>query len=130
MAKALKELSPEEKVTRDRLRSKTLGAPACIDRKLVEWNGETYELRSPSLKLQQRIDRLSTLKDGSKDNLKAIFLAVAGCVYIPETDILVFEDADEEAISERTTKDFIGKFVEAFADLSRVVTPEELEKNS
>lgn len=129
MAKDVKSLSPEEKAKRDLLRSKTLGSPAVHASKTVEWNGEQYEIRAPSMKLQQKIERLSSTKDGV-DNLKALFVALINCIFIPETDILVFEEADEMAMGERGTKDFVGVFSKALTDLAREVNFESVEKNS
>ena len=127
---AKKNLTTEEKALRDEYRRETLGAPTVIDSKRVEWRGKAFDVRAPSLREQQRIESLSKGKDGSRDNLKALFVAIANCVFIADTEILVFEDADEEAISERGTKDFVGVFMNALSELGKEVSVESVEKNS
>src|SRR5574343_1586941 len=129
MAKDVRQLTPEEKSARDRLRSKTVGAPAVHLSRQVEWNGEMYEVRAPSMILQQRIERIAMQKDGSQDNFKALFAAVINCVYVPGTDVLVFEAADEAGLGERSIKDVVGVFARALTELAKEASIEAAEKN-
>lgn len=114
---------------RNELRAKTLGTSALTNAKIVEWNGGRFEVRAPSLRTQQKIDKLSTMKDGSKDLLKSLVLALMNCVFVPGTDIPVFEGGDEDAITERGAKDFVMFFMGVLNDLSKDVSVEEAEKN-
>ena len=130
MAKDLRQLTPEEKAKRDELRNKTVGAPSVVVAKRIEWGGCEYEIRAPSMRLQQKLAKLSELKDGTRDEIKMLFQTLIASVYIPGTEILVFETADEQDMGERGAKDFIGTFAKAFMDLAAEVSLESAEKNS
>ncbi len=114
---------------RDELRAATLGSPAIVDAKIVEWNGKNFELRRPSLKKQQIIQRNSTEKDGEQDMVKAICLALIESVFVPGTNIQVFERQDIAEMQGRTMSDFVGTFSKALGELSKDTNPEEIEKN-
>jgi len=118
-----------ENSRRDRLRQVTLGAPAVVQSARVEWGGEVFEVRRPTLKVQRAIDSISTDKKGKRDNLKALMQALVRCVYVPGTEDLVFEPADINAMEDRGVEDFVGAFMKALGSLSSDTTPEEIEKN-
>jgi hypothetical protein len=134
MARDLRQLSTEEKALRDELRSVTLGSPAVHAFKIVQWTaaGKTVDLevRAPSLATQAKIEKLAVQK-GERDNIKALFAMVIHSVFIPGTDIQVFEIADEAVLSERgVTKDFVGLILRAITALGEEATLENAEKKS
>lgn len=115
--------------TRDEIRRATLGSPAIVESKLVEWNGVQMEVRRPTLKQQRDIDKASTDKSGNRDALITMVQAMIACVYVPGTNDHVYEKADADALLDRGEKDFTGEILRALEELSKKTTPEEAEKN-
>lgn len=122
-------MTPEDKAKRDELRAATLGAPAVRKSILVEWNGKTFEVKRPSIAKQLQIDKLSKLKDGEKDVGKQLFLALINCIFVPGTDVAVFESADEQGILGRDMDDFVGFFMGRLTELQKSDSLEAAEKN-
>jgi DNA-binding protein YbaB len=115
---------------RDRLRQKTLGSSVVESSMKVEWDGDTYEVRSPSLAQQKRIRNASVdAKSGDSDDIKALVLGLIECIYVPDTNEKVFEKADVESLMERSTNGFVGVFMKALGKLSKVDI-DETKKNS
>ncbi len=115
---------------RDILRSATVGASVVKNHKIVEWNGHNFEVRSPTLKQQKHLKKVSTdPKTKDQDAMKALCHGIIECVYIPGTDEKVFEPSDVDNMMDRGISDFIGVFMKTLADLSDV-KPEDIEKNS
>lgn len=123
-------LTEEQKKQRDELRAATLGEPSVRKSCMVEWNKKTYEVRRPSIGRQLHIDKLSSLADGTTDKRKQLFLGIIGCVFVPGTDVAVFEPADEAVVMDRDMDDFVGVFMKALTTLnSDAKSVEAAEKN-
>lgn len=124
-------LTPEQKAQRDAIREATLSSPAIKECSIVEWGGAKVELRRPSIGKSLQIDKLSRLKDGDKDAARQLTLALFHCVFVPGTDIPVFEPADEQVLLSRgsSKKDFVVFFLDEIKKLAKDDSMEEAEKN-
>jgi hypothetical protein len=123
-------MTEEQKAARDAFRSATLGAPAIRRSMVVEWNGQKAEVRRPSIERQLYIDKVTAQADGTIDKRKQLFLGLIGCVFLPGTDIQMWEVADEAVIMSRDMDDFVGFFMRKLGELNAEVTMESVEKNS
>lgn len=105
---------------RDLLRTATLGSkrPSV---QLVEINGQTFEVREPTIKQQKYISDASTdRKTREQDNYKAVVLGVIECTFVPGTDEKVFDAKDMGSLMNRGfANDFVGKLADAVAKLSK-----------
>lgn len=120
-------MSDEVKAKRDALRAATLGTAPVRSSRAVEWGGEHYEVRSPTIAQTRRLANLS--KQAGSDDFKALVHGVIQTVYIPGTDERVFNEKDEEALLARGMRDFIGAFARALKELGEEEM-EAVEKNS
>lgn len=124
-------MTPEQKAARDAIRAATVGAPAVRKSLVVEWKGVQCEVRRPGIDRQIFIDKVSTSSDGTTDRRKQLFLGLISCVFVPGTDIQVFEPADEDNVLSRDAgkEDFVGFFMSKISELNTEATLENVEKN-
>lgn len=84
---------------RDALRAALLSGVRKAASELVEVDGVTFEVRSPSVLARSLIFKAGDLKDGQPQNLARMQAEVIiRCTYEPGTDTLVFESADVDAL--------------------------------
>lgn len=111
---AKKELS-----TRDRLRAATLGEKRVFRRVEVEYGGNKFELRQPSIRMRQRMNSKCT--DGKVFEFEMFVLyAIIECTYVPGTDERVFGDADFDTIVDAPPGGFLDALIEAILPLLNV----------
>lgn len=94
-------------MSKDTLRSLTVGAKKEFASDTVEYAGETFEVRQPSLK--QRNNLLTRCRDGKGeiDPTALMVWITIHCVYDPETGEPVFDEADYEAMTESPPNGFV-----------------------
>lgn len=102
------------------------------DRIIVEHRGRKVEVRPPTLAQQRYFQRAAKdPKTKESDGVKLLVLAVIECTYEPGTDKRVFERADEEVLTNKTTdpRTLMGKLSRA---LNKLLSerPEDIEGNS
>lgn len=112
--------SPE----RDALRAAAFAADAATDSKVVEFRGQRFEIRAPSLALQERIAKMES---GARQSVATVL----ECTFVPGSGEKVFEAADQEALLNLPVTPgglfaTLGKAITALV----AVTPEGVEKNS
>lgn len=122
-------MSDDVKELRARLRGATLGAERKADCEMVEWGGEKFEVRRPSLKQSKAIETGSKNKDGVTDSYRALVLGIVHTVYVPGTSERVFDERDADGLMESDLRGYVGAFANAIKKLSAEATPEQAEKN-
>lgn len=122
-------MSDETSDLRARLRGATLGQVRKADCELVEWGGERFEVRRPTLKQAKIIETGAKTKDGGTDAYRAVVLGVIHTVYVPGTDTRVFDERDADALMDTDLKGYVGAFAEAIKRLGSDASPEAAEKN-
>ena len=108
---------------RDTLRKATLGATREFRKELVEWEGQQFEIRQPTIKARAELQSKcvsSKGKDIQTNTLNFMVWAVIQNTYVPKTDDLVFEDADFEALAGNPTGGFMDTFFEVAARLTNI----------
>jgi len=124
-------MAERKKSMRDILRAKTVGAKKQFKSEIIEWNGEKFEIREPSVRQRAKILQASgaqSLDPNDIDLAKFQTLAVIYCTYIPGTNERVFEEGDLEALMEMPSGTFVDDFAQiAFKYLN--VQPEVAAKN-
>ena len=108
---------------RDTLRKATLGATREFRKEIVEWGGQRFELRQPTIKaratLQSKCMKIAG-KDVQTDTLNFMVWSVIQNTYVPGTDDLVFEDGDFDSLVEDPTGGFLDAFFEVAAELTNI----------
>lgn len=112
----------EENVTsinkRDRLRSMTVGAKKDFRTKLVEVDGEEFEIRQPSIKERSAIIQRAQvgLDDDNKPKVDPGIMQVESILrlcYVPGTNELVYESGDRENLMGQPTGGFVDELGQA-----------------
>lgn len=112
MPKAAAEKKPTDASQLDVLRAATLGMPAEFVKRVVEANGQEFELREPTERQRRRIQKNSRAKveqaeDGSVSATMDIAEMRVWCVieltYIPGTNTHIFKEADHEVLMGQPT---------------------------
>lgn len=129
MAKKVVKEKNRSTSARDHLRSLTVGSPKKFKSEIVEFGGEKFEMRQPSIKILREIAKGADAEEDGTTGL--IDLGVWGmvyCTYIPDTNQLVFEPGDVKEIMSHPKTAFIDVLTEVAL---RMVTldVEEMEKN-
>lgn len=119
----------EHAEARARLRGATLGQTRKADHEIVEWNGERFEVRRPTLKQSKLVDVGSKNKDGSTDSYRALVLGIIHTVYVPGTDQRVFDERDSDLLMDSDLTGYVGAFANAIKRLGTEATAEAAEKN-
>ena len=120
----------ETTTKRDDLRAKTLGDSPKFRHKIIEYKGERYEMRQPTVRARSEIIRRAMYgNDGNAvDMLAAMVWAVIFNTYVPGTDTQVFADTDYDALMAKPTGGFIDTFGEVATGLMDVDS--EIKKNN
>jgi len=135
---------------REKLRTVTIGAPSSFQKEVVEWEGEEFEVRQPSVEQRAKLFRKANVGDeGPQDHpakgavkkaeatnvmqqvdmgLMQVWATIE-CVYIPGTDENVFSPQDVDALLKQPSGGFVDQFATVAMDLMNV-RPEEDAKNS
>ena len=122
---------------RKELRDKTVGAKKDLKNRIVEWDGDKFEIRQPTVSLRAKIMQKSRIPTGgdAEDIIAQVDYSVMQvwsviyCTYVPDTDERVFEDQDAKSLREQPTGGFVDQFAEAATDLMNV-SPKQAAKNS
>lgn len=83
---------------RDNLRSKILGKSHVFKSEVVEYDGDQYEVRQPSVKSRKMLFKKCMSEDGRIDTGDFIAWGVIYNTFVPGTDELVFEETDYEVL--------------------------------
>ena len=106
---------PDKKDLRNNLFSQAIA----LDKRLIEINGEKYEIRQPTI--AQRNEITSRCRQG--DNFDGLAYQVWGVImftYNPDTNERVFEDTDYEQLANMPTGSFVDVIGESIIELSNV----------
>ena len=112
-------------INRDTLRQATLGAKKHFRKEIVEFNGQEFEIRQPTIKSRSELRAKCTTvtKDGvSFDTFEFLVWSVIQNTYVPNTDERVFDDTDYNVLVENPTGGFMDKFSEIASKLLNVDT--------
>jgi len=101
-------------VDKNKLREVTVGTQHTFKRETVEWEGQEFEIREPSVYVRGQIMNKSGMgisKDNSDINFSnAQIAAVIYCTYVPGTDDLVFSEKDVSMLQQQPSGGFVDKF--------------------
>ena len=89
------------------LRAATLGKPKEPRKETVEFNGQKYEVRQPSIVTRDRIMKDSKDDKGAQQLGRMCALAVIACTFIPGTDNRLYTDADLDGMLGQPTGSFV-----------------------
>jgi len=123
----------ENQTARDRLRSKTLGAKKVFLKKLVEHEGDKFEIRQPTLRERSKVRKRCTsmTDDGIEFNMfEFLIWAVIGHTFVPETDEKVFSEEDYDELSDIPAGGWFDEFAEKASELCNVSTDGEKKPSS
>lgn len=121
-------MSTEKSTSRDRLRAKALQSRP-TGKKIVEFDGERYEVRAPSFGLQDRVsaEAISVIRNGKgkvvdrrPNPMKGAALMIIYSVFSPEDGEPVFEKTDLETIMAAPLDD--GGFIATISDAMKALT--------
>jgi len=118
---------------RDSLRKLTVGAEKDFANEIVEYNGDKFEIRQPSVSVRSKILKKASVSDDFDDFGKVEFdkmqiYAVIYCTYVPDTDERVFDESDIPALKDQPTDSFVDDFAAAAMSLMNA-KPQEDAKN-
>ena len=106
---------------RDKLRSKTVGAKKVFKKIIVEWEGDKFEIRQPTVAMRAEITKKS-LEGFNRDAIdggsivesidpgRLQVYSVIYCTFVPGTDDLVFEEADFDMLRSQPSGGFMDLF--------------------
>ena len=109
----------------EKLRRLTLGAKRDFKSELVEYDGEKFEIRQPTIKARSELrEKCTTISDDGVqfDMFEFLVWAVIHNTYVPDTQYRVFEDTDYEALVQNPIGGFMDQFSEVAAKLVNVET--------
>lgn len=106
--------------TRDNLRSKTVGQKKGFETKNVEFDGEQFEIRQPSVKRRKEILNSVTDENGNVDGGDLVVWAAIYCTFVPGENEPVFDETDYEGFLEQPTGSFVDEFGQAALELMNV----------
>lgn len=126
---------------RKKLRSSTVGKKKDLKKKTVEYEGEEFEIRQPTVALRAKIMQEARIQpeSGEESDVESVIAkvdyssmqvwSVIYCTYVPGEDERVFEPQDVQSLKDQPTGSFVDLFAEAAIELMNV-TPEQAAKNS
>ena len=114
---------------RDELRAKTLSDAPKFRHKIVEYKGERYEIRQPTVRARMEIVKRGVSGTGIVDGLVVMVWAVIYNTYVPGTDERVYDESDYDVLVARPAGGFIDSFGEVAADLMGTSTT-DIKKNN
>lgn len=119
-------------MSRDKLRSATVGGKKTLKKEIVTVNGEKFEVRQITVGDRKKlVERATSIVDGNPRinfvewNLWQVILAT----FVPGTEERVFEDADYDELISHPAGGFIDELSTALDRLNSV-NQEEVAKNS
>ncbi len=120
-----------EMSARDRLRAKTVGAAKRFKEEIVEWEGEKFLIRQPSVAQRSAILQKARVKTDEQGKVADMDMAVLQvwaaicCTYVPGEDKPLFEEADVENLMGQPS----GGFVDLFGNTALKLMNVEAEKD-
>lgn len=104
---------------RDKLRAKTVGGKKIFKKEIVEWDGDSYEIRQPTVAVRSKIMDKAGIdigsvasgadKEGDSWSMMQCWLCIE-CVYEPENSQRIFDDADLENLMDQPSGGFVDRF--------------------
>lgn len=104
-------------MSRETLRNKILGAKHSAKSKIVEWEGEKFEVRQPTVKGRNDLYKKCIDDNGQMDMTAFIVWGAILHTYAPNSDDLVFEDADYDVLSNLPSGGFLDLLSEAVSEV-------------
>lgn len=117
------------KEMRDKIRAATVGAKKTFNKELIEYQGVLLEVRQ--LSLSGRRDYMTSSIDGKTKDVDLLKLQVKGIIsscYVPDTDLLIFEDTDYDGLCTSVTGGYADVIWNAVQRLSNF-SVEDAKKN-
>lgn len=114
-------------MNRNDLRSSILSKKHSVNKKIVEWEGNSFEVRQPSVKARNDLYRKCLDEDGNMDMTKFLVWGAILHTFVPDTDEKVFEDTDYEVLSEMPAGGFLDTLSEAVSEV--ISSPKKTTKN-
>jgi hypothetical protein len=115
-------------MNKDKLRALTLGSSKKFERKLVEIDGEFFEVRQPTLK-ERGLFRKKAMKISQNENGESVtdfdifafqIEAVLTLTLVPDSDEKVFEETDREAFESCPCGGWFDKLAAVASELCNV----------
>lgn len=97
---------------RDQLRAKTVGAKKQFRTELVTIDGETFEVRQPSVAERSKIVKQAKVQTGDTERMDMAELQIWATIlltYVPGTEERVFEDGDYDALAAQPAGGFVDE---------------------
>jgi hypothetical protein len=116
---------------RDKLRAATVGAPKIFGKEIIEYLGEKFEVRQPSVGQRAMIMQKAKLASGDVEKMdlaKMQIWATICCVYTEDGEA-VFSDEDYDSLENQPCGGFVDEFSPVVLRLMNVEA-EEKAKNS
>lgn len=119
---------------RDLLRSAAFAEDLEHERTVVEFRGQKYEVRAPTVKQKKFAENVGRKRggDGPMDEDSFAISLIIQCTYVPGTEERVFEAADMDTFLARpiTPTSVFQALLDGIKTLAKPESPEEVEKNS
>lgn len=113
---------------RDQIRAATLGEKSEFRSEVVKYNGVEVEVRQPSVKARKELFKRCMDEAGRVDTMEFLTWSVIYNTYVPNSNELVFEDTDYDAMVEKPAGGFMDQFGEVAARVMNVEEDEDVEK--
>ena len=113
---------------RDHLRSLTVGSPKTFKKEIVEFGGESFDVRQPSIKALRQVAQAAEDKDGTTGLIDLGIWAMIFCTYVPDTNQLVFDESDHKEIMSHPKSPFIELLTSKSIEMI-TIDVEGMEKN-
>ncbi len=107
---------PDKKDLRNNLFSQAIA----LDKRLIEINGEKYEIRQPTIAQRNEITIRCQQGDHIIDGLAYQLWGVIMFTYNPDTNERVFEDTDYEQLANMPTGSFVDVIAQSILEVSNV----------
>ncbi|MCK5604287.1 hypothetical protein KAR91_20530 [Candidatus Pacearchaeota archaeon] len=108
------------KTLRDQIRAATLGEKSEFKNEIVTYNGVKVELRQPTVKVRKDLMDKSMNEDGKINVLMFMTYGVIYNTYIPDTNELVYEETDFDAMMDKPVGCFLDSFGEKISNLLNI----------
>jgi len=113
---------------RDKLRTSTLGAKTPFKKEIIEYDGNEYEIRQPTIRdrseLIDKCSKIDMMGNSKIDNMEFALWCVIRNTYVPNTNERVFDDQDYDVLSKMPTH----CFVDHFSDVATRMLNVEIDK--
>ena len=121
-------MTKQKQNIRDELRARTLGSKKVFKSKIIKHNGQKYELRQPTLAQRSELRKRVLDDEGNFDIFESLIWMVVFYTYVPDTDELVFEEADYDILRSFPSGSWVDEFSDAAASLINI-NAKEIAKN-